>query len=254
MSTNIPSLKELMEAGVHFGHVAKYWNPKTADFIYTKRDRVHVLDLEKTHKALTEILPKITAYVAQGKVILLVGTKKQIRSIITEVGPATGMPYIDLRWLGGTLTNFKVMQLSIKRMKEILEFLNSEKSSRIIKKERLNLQRQYDRMHEKFGGLLNLNKLPDAVFIIDPHYERNAIHEAKVLGLEIFAILDTNSDPSEVDYVIPANDDAKKSVALIMNSVKEAILDGQKQIKVSVSPQVNVEIKDEAEQDKKSAE
>ena len=140
------------------------------------------------------------------------------------------------------------MQLSIKRMKEIAEFLNSEKSSRIIKKERLNLQRQLERMHEKFGGLLNLNKLPDAVFIIDPHYERNAIHEAKNLGLEIFAILDTNSDPSEVDYVIPANDDAKKSVELIMNSVKEAILAGQKQIKTDTKLQIDTN------KDQKSAE
>lgn len=232
MSTNIPSLKELMEAGVHFGHVAKYWNPRTEPYIYTKRDRIHVLDLEKTHQALTEILPKITEFVSQGKTILLVGTKKQIRSIITEIGPATGMPYIDLRWLGGTLTNFKVMQLSIKRMKEISEFLNSEKSGRLIKKERLNLQRQLVRMQEKFGGLLNLDKLPDAIFVIDPHYEKGAISEAKALGIKIFAILDTNSDPSDIDYVIPANDDAKKSVELIMNSVKEAILEGKSKLKL----------------------
>lgn len=242
MSITIPSLKELMEAGVHFGHAAKYWNPKTADYIYTKRDRIHVLNLEKTYQALTEILPKISEFIALGKKILLVGTKKQIRSIITETGTATGMPYSDLRWLGGTLTNFKVMLFSIKRMKEISEFLYSDKSNRLIKKERLNLTRQLERMQAKFGGLLNLDKLPDAIFIIDPHYEKGAIHEAKELGIKIFAILDTNSDPSDIDYIIPANDDAKKSVELIMGKVKEAILEGIAKNKIE-KPKIADQIK-----------
>lgn len=229
MSITIPTLEELMKAGVHFGHVAKYWHPKTEPYIYLKRDRVHVLNLEKTQEALSTVLPVITEFVASNKSILLVGTKRQIQEIVKNVGEETGMPYMDSGWIGGALTNFSVMLTTIKRMKEIDEILNSEKSQKLIKKERLNLARQLERMKGKFGGLINLTRLPDAIFIIDPHHERSATREARLLDIMTIAILDTNSDPTGINHIIPANDDAKKSVELIMNLVKQAILDGKNQ-------------------------
>lgn len=239
MSIKVPSLKEMMEQGVHFGHVAKYWHPKAAPYIFLRRDKIHILNLEKTKEALEQILPKITEEIKAGKIFLIVGTKRQIRSIIKEVGLKVGMPYVYLRWLGGILTNFDVMKQSIKRMKEIEEMLASEESRLMIKKEKLNYQRQLLRMKEKFGGLVDLKKLPDYLLVIDPHYEKSAVKEAKALEIKIIAILDTNSDPISIDYVIPANDDAKKSVELIMNLVEQAILEGMSNIKTQNSkPQV----------------
>lgn len=239
MSIKIPSLKEMMEQGVHFGHVAKYWQPKAAPYIFLRRDKIHILNLEKTKQALEQILPKITEEIKAGKIFLIVGTKKQIRSIIKEVGTKVGMPYVDLRWLGGILTNFDIMKQSIKRMKEIDQMLASEESRQMIKKEKLNYQRQLERMREKFGGLVDMNKLPDYLLVIDPHYEKSAVKEAKALGIKIVAILDSNSDPTSVDYVIPANDDAKKSVELMMNLVEQAILEGKSNLKSQISkPQV----------------
>lgn len=227
MLKNIPSLEDLMAAGVHFGHVAKYWHPKSAPFIFAKRDKIHILNLEKTQEALERVLPELQKLSEAGKKILFVGTKKQIRDVIRYVGEETGMPYLELRWLGGTLTNFEVMKSSIRRMKEIEEFLSSEKVTKYAKKERLNLARQLERMKKKFGGLRYMAGMPDVVFIVDPHYERSAIREAKRVGIPIFALLDSNSDPTEIDYVIPGNDDARKSVDLIMGCVREAILAGQ---------------------------
>ena len=197
-------------------------------YIFLRRDKIHVINLEKTRDALKDILPRISKHMSGGKNFLLVGTKKQIRSIITQIGQETHIPYIDLRWLGGTLTNFSVMKNSLKRMKEIEELLASEKSKRMIKKERLNLERQLKRMKEKFGGLTNLNNIPDAIFVIDPKHEQSAIKEAKICKIEIYALADTNSDPTDIDYLIPGNDDAFKSVELIMGLVKDAILEGQK--------------------------
>lgn len=227
----IPTLSSMMAAGLHFGHVTKYWQPKMKPYIFLRRDKIHVINLEKTRDALKDILPRLTKHVASGKNLLLIGTKKQIRSIVTTVGQETHIPYVDLRWLGGTLTNFPVMKNSLKRMKEIEEILMSEKSQRMIKKERLNLERQLKRMKEKFGGLANLTKVPEAIFVIDPHHEQSAIKEAKVCKIEIYALADTNSDPTDIDYLIPGNDDAFKSVELIMGLIKEAIFEGQKAAK-----------------------
>ena len=176
--------------------------------------------------------------------VLCVSTNPASQDLVENFAKKFTFPYAMKRWLGGTLTNFKVMQQSIKRMKEISEFLDSEKSKSLIKKERLNLERQFERMRIKFGGLLNMNKLPDAIFVIDPHFEKGAVREAKEFGIKIFAILDTNSDPSDIDYVIPANDDAKKSVEMIMNLVKEAILEGAKKTKIDTNSQIKINAAD----------
>lgn len=228
MAIKIPTLRELMSAGVHFGHVAKYWHPKMAPYIFVKRDKIHVLNLEKTKEALEQILPQISQHIAAGKNLLLVGTKKQIRDITKSIAEETSMPYVDTRWLGGTLTNFEVIKSSLKRMAEIESLLASDEIKKYIKKERLNLERQLSRMKTKFGGLTGIQKLPAALFIIDPHYEKSAVKEARELGIEIYALADSNADPTLIDHLIPGNDDIRNSVALMMDLVKQAILEGQK--------------------------
>lgn len=225
---SIPDLRTLMESGVHFGHASGKWHPKMRPYIFATRDKLHIIDLEKTQEKLVETLTLLEDRIKQGKTIVLVGTKKQVSDRIKEIGERHTMPYINVRWPGGVMTNFAEMQKSINRMKKLTEFLASEEAEKTIKKERVRMESDLRRMQYKFGGLTNMNKKPDALFVIDPGHEHNAIKEARHQGIEIFGVIDTNSNPADVDHLIPANDDGPKSLTLILGLIEETIISGQK--------------------------
>jgi small subunit ribosomal protein S2 len=224
----IPDIRELMESGMHFGHASGKWHPKMKPYIYATRDKLHIIDLEQTRSKLTEVLGLLEERIRDGKSVVLVGTKKQVSDRIKEVGEACGISYVNVRWLGGTMTNFAEVQKSIARMKRYEEHLASPEAEKMIKKERVMMENEVRRMHYKFGGLRNMTKKPDVLFIIDPSHEHNAVKEASLNKIEMFAVVDTNSNPSLVDHVIPANDDAPKSLTLLMNYIEQTVLSGQK--------------------------
>jgi small subunit ribosomal protein S2 len=223
----IPEVRELMDAGVHFGHASGKWHPKMAPYIFCTRDKLHIIDLEKTREKLTEVLPLIEERIASGKSFILVGTKRQVADMVRDMGKELDINFVNERWLGGTMTNFGQMMQSISRMKKTEELLSSEEANKMIKKERVMLASELKRMHAKFSGLRNFTKKPDFLIVIDPSYEHNAIKEARFEGVEIFAVVDTNSDPSQVHHVIPANDDGPKSLSLILGLLKETIASGK---------------------------
>lgn len=228
----IPDIKELMEAGVHFGHASGHWHPKMKPYIFAARNKLHIIDLEKSKEQLEKVLPILEERIRDGKTMVLVGTKKQVSDKVKQIGEELNVNYVNIRWLGGCLTNFGEMQKSIARMKRIEAQLAGPEAQSIIKKERVMLDNELKRMLQKFGGLRNLNKKPDFVFVVDPENEKNAIKEARNQGLEVFAICDTNADPSKVDHVIPANDDGVKSLNLILDLVAKTIANGQKLVSV----------------------
>lgn len=223
----IPDVRELMDAGVHFGHASGKWHPKMAPYIFCTRDKLHIIDLEKTREQLEKVLPVIEERIAAGKSFILVGTKRQVADMVQAMGTELDINFVNERWLGGTMTNFGQMMQSISRMKKTEETLASEDAAKMIKKERVMLASELKRMHAKFSGLRNFTKKPDFLIIIDPSYEHNAVKEARFEGIEMFAIVDTNSDPSQVDHVIPANDDGPKSLKLILDLLKETIASGK---------------------------
>ena len=223
----IPDIRTLMEAGMHFGHASGKWHPKMKPYIFATRDKLHIIDLEQTRTKLTEVLTILEQRIADNKSIVLVGTKKQASERVKAIGDATGLSYVDVRWLGGTMTNFVEVQKSIARMKKLEAFLASEEAEHTIKKERVAMETDLARMQHKFGGLRNMNRKPDALFVIDPSQEHNAIKEARGEGMEIFAIVDTNCNPELVDHVIPANDDAPRSIKLLLDLLEETIKSGQ---------------------------
>jgi small subunit ribosomal protein S2 len=252
----IPDVKTLMEAGVHFGHASGRWHPKMKPYIFATRDKLHIIDLEKTREKLTETLTLLEQYVRSGKVIVLVGSKKQISERVKLIGETLKVPYVDVRWPGGIMTNFAEMQKSITRMKRTEEFLASGDASKMIKKERVMLESELNRMHHKFGGLRDLTKKPDALFVIDPSYEKNAIKEARHEGLKIFGIVDTNCNPTDTDHFIPANDDGPKSMSLLLDLIEETIRNGQKVISVGAEekPAVTEDISVKAPEGEAAAE
>jgi small subunit ribosomal protein S2 len=202
MSTTTPDIRDLMQAGVHFGHASGRWHPKMKPYIFATRDKLHIMDLEKTREQIAIVLPILEERVKSGKLVVLVGTKKQVSPLVAEIGKKLGIPYVSERWLGGSLTNWAEMQASIARMKRVEAILaDEEQASRMIKKERVAMEGDLKRMHVKFDGVRDLTRKPDVVFVIDPSYEHNAIKESRDQGLEIFGICDTNSDPSVLDHV-----------------------------------------------------
>lgn len=243
----IPEVRELMEAGVHFGHASGKWHPKMAPYIFCTRDKLHIIDLEKTQTQLKSVLTELENFIRSGKTLMLVGTKRQVAPMVKEMAERLNIPYVSERWLGGTMTNFGQMLQSIDRMKKAEEILSTDEANKMIKKERVMLQAELKRMHAKFGGLRNFNKKPDALFVIDPSYEHNAIKEARFEGIEIFGVVDTNSDPSTINHVIPANDDGPKSLKLILDLVEKTIAEGQKLISVSKDSN-SVPVADEKEE------
>ena len=220
-------MKELLEAGVHFGHQKRRWNPKMRKFIYTTRKNIHIIDLQKTLQYLKEACEVVRKAGEEGKIILYVGTKKQAVESIEENAKRAGMPYVNHRWLGGMLTNFKTIQKSIRKLEIIEEMEESGQLELLTKKERLILLRKKKKLERSIGGIRHMKRLPDFLFIIDTVREKNAVREAIKLGIPIIAPLDTNCDPDEVDYPIPANDDAIRSIKLLCTHITNAYLEGK---------------------------
>ncbi len=229
------TLLELLKSGAHFGHNTSRWNPKMKPYIFTVRNNIHILDLEKTKKALTEALTYLKSVVAKGGTVLFVGTKRQTKEIVKNAAVNCGMPYINVRWLGGTFTNFKTIQKTIRKL-EKLENLKAtgELESHYTKKERLLVEREIEKMKKLFEGIVNMKKLPEAIFVTDVKHEDIAVKEAKKSRVSVVGLVDTNSSPENVNFVIPCNDDATKAVELIATAASEAIVEG----KSTVSPVV----------------
>lgn len=220
------SMKQLLEAGVHFGHQTRRWNPKMAKYIFTERNGIYIIDLQKTVKKVEEAYNFVRDLGANGGKILFVGTKKQAQDSVKEEAERSGMYYINQRWLGGTLTNFSTIQKRINRLHELEKWETDGTFEVLPKKEVILLRKEKERLEKFLGGISHMRELPDAMFIIDPRKERIAVAEARKLGIPIVAIVDTNCDPDEIDYVIPGNDDAIRAVKLLTAKVADAIIEG----------------------------
>ncbi len=218
--------QDLLEAGVHFGHLRKKWNPKMMPYIFMERKGIHIIDLNKTLESLEETAGALKAMARAGKKILFVATKKQAKSIVEEAANRVNMPFVTERWLGGMLTNFATIRKSIKKMQSIERMMNDGTFENITKKERLQLTREKAKLEKVLGGIANMSRLPAAIYIVDIGNEHIALAEAKRLNIPTLAMVDTNCDPTQVDYAIPANDDATKSIAIITNYLTEAIIEG----------------------------
>ena len=219
-------MKELLEAGVHFGHQTKRWNPKMKDFIFGERNGIYIIDLQKTHRLLQDALQYAQDLAAQGKTILFVGTKRQAQDAISEEAQRCGMFYVNQRWLGGLLTNWVTVQKSVKRLKELDDMATDGRYELLPKKEVIKLERERKHLQANLAGIKNMNRLPDAIFVIDSNKEQIAVREARKLGIPVVAVVDTNCDPSEVDYVIPGNDDALRAIRLFTSKISESIAEG----------------------------
>jgi len=221
----IISMKQLLEAGVHFGHQTRRWNPKMAPYIFTERNGIYIIDLQKTVRKVDEAYQFVRNTVAEGGTVLFVGTKKQAQETIRQEAERCGMPYVNQRWLGGMLTNFQTIRSRIDRLEQ-LENMESDGSFELLpKKEVMQLQKEKERLERFLGGIRTLRRLPDAVFVVDPRKEKIAVAEARKLGIPIIAIVDTNCDPDEIDYVIPGNDDAIRAVRLLTSKIADAVLE-----------------------------
>ncbi len=223
------AIEELLKAGVHFGHLTSRWNPKMRPFIFMERNGIHIIDLVQTQQLLDRAAEAATRFARQGKKILFVGTKKQARDIVRAQAEACGQPYVVERWLGGTLTNFQTIRQSIRRMEELARMEEEGILSQLKKKERLMKQREREKLERTLGGIAQMARLPGALFIVDVVREHIAVSEARKLGIPIIAMVDTNADPELIDYPIPANDDAVRSIELITSVIASAILEGTKQ-------------------------
>ena len=223
----VVSMKQLLEAGVHFGHQTRRWNPKMAEYIFTERNGIYIIDLQKTVKKLEEAYAFVRELSENGGELLFVGTKKQAMDSIREEAIRCGMPYVNARWLGGMLTNFGTIQKRIRRLAQLKQMETAGTFAMLPKKEVIKLQLEIEKLEKFMGGITGMKKQPDALFIVDPRKERIAVAEAHKLGIPIIAIVDTNCDPDEVDYVIPGNDDAIRAVRLISGAMADAIIEGR---------------------------
>jgi small subunit ribosomal protein S2 len=229
------SLLEMLKAGAHFGHKSSLWNPKMAPFIFTTRTGIHIIDLEKTKTKLIDALTYLNNLVAKGGVVLFVGTKKHTRTVIKNAAESCGMPYVVTRWLGGTFTNFKTIQRTIKKMERMQKMVADGEITRYTKKEQLMIARELEKMRNIFEGIKDMRKLPDAIFVLDVKVDEIPVKEAKHAGVKIVGIVDTNCDPSLIDYPIPSNDDAIKVVDYMANIVAESINEGKKRFSTTDS-------------------
>ena len=232
------SMKQLLEAGVHFGHQTRRWNPKMAPYIFTERNGIYIIDLQKTVRKIDEAYMFVRDLALEGKSILFVGTKKQAQESIEAEAKRCGMYYVNNRWLGGTLTNFRTIQTRIKKLNEIDKMEKDGQFDVLPKKEVIKLCAEREKLLKNLGGIREMKKLPGALFVVDPRKERIAVQEARILGIPIVAIVDTNCDPDEIDYVIPGNDDAIRAVKLIAGKLADAVLEGKQgeQIEDEASP------------------
>ena len=222
---SVISMKQLLEAGVHFGHQTRRWNPKMAEYIYTERNGIHIIDLQKSVGKVDEAYKAVADIAANGGTILFVGTKKQAQDAIASEAERCGMFYVNERWLGGMLTNFKTIQSRINRLKEIEAMEEDGTFDVLPKKEVINLKKELEKLQKNLGGIKEMKRLPDAIFIVDPKKEKICVQEAHALGIELIGIADTNCDPDELDYVIPGNDDAIRAVKLIVSKMADAVIE-----------------------------
>lgn len=221
-----PTYKDLLNAGVHFGHLKKKWNPKMSPYIFMERRGIHIIDLNRTLESMDESYDALRSIARSGRKIMFVATKKQARNIVADAARSVGMPFVTERWLGGMMTNFATIRRSIKKMQNIDRMLQDGSLESVTKKERLTLTRERDKLEKVLGGIANLNRPPAAVFLVDIGHEHIAVSEAHKLGMRTFGIVDTNVDPTKVDFAIPGNDDASKSVKIIVDYMVEAIREG----------------------------
>jgi len=224
------TMREMLECGVHFGHQTRYWNPKMAQYIFGHRNKIHIINLEKTLALYLDALKFVRQLSANKGSILFVGTKRQAREIINEEAQRCGSPFVDHRWLGGMLTNYKTVKLSIKRLKDLETMAEDGTFEKMTKKEGLNFQRETEKLQRSLGGIKDMGSLPDALFVIDVGYHKGAIAEAKKLGIPVIAVVDTNHNPEGIDYVIPGNDDTSRAIRLYARGVADAILEGRSQV------------------------
>jgi small subunit ribosomal protein S2 len=233
------SMRQMLEAGVHFGHQTRYWNPMMAPYIFGERNKIHIINLEHTLPMYHEAANFLGKLAAKNANILFVGTKRAAQEAVKEAAIRCGMPYVNRRWLGGMLTNYKTVKMSIKRLKD-LELLTQDGTlNRLTKKEALSLTRELEKLERSLGGIKDMNNLPDALFIIDVGYERIAIKEAVKLGIPICGVVDTNHNPQYVDYVIPGNDDAIRAITLYVNGIADAIIEGRQAQLLKVNEKVD---------------
>ncbi|MGB6102578.1 MAG: 30S ribosomal protein S2 [Pusillimonas sp.] len=222
-------MREMLEAGVHFGHQTRYWNPKMAPFIFGHRNKIHIVNLEQTVVKYQEAAKFVRQIAARGGNVLFVGTKRAARELVAAEAARCGMPYVDSRWLGGMMTNFKTVKTSVKRLKEMEVQLAEGATERMSKKEALMFDRELEKLNKAIGGIKDMNTLPDALFVIDVGYHKIAIAEARTLGIPVVAVVDTNHSPDGVEYVIPGNDDSAKAIALYARGMADAVLEGREQ-------------------------
>ncbi|MDP2901726.1 MAG: 30S ribosomal protein S2 [Methylovulum sp.] len=222
------SMRQMLEAGVHFGHQTRYWNPKMANFLFGARNKIHIIDLEKTLPLFNDAMNYLGQMAANKGTILFVGTKKAARKVVAEEAARCGMPYVNHRWLGGMMTNFKTIKKSINRLKE-LEAMKADGTlyQRFAKKEALGMERELEKLERSLGGIKDMKGIPDVIFILDVGYEKNAISEAKKLGIPVVGIVDSNNSPEQIDYVIPGNDDSIRAVKLYCESVCAAVMEAK---------------------------
>ncbi|WP_297359308.1 30S ribosomal protein S2 [Thauera sp.] len=224
------TMRQMLEAGVHFGHQTRFWNPRMAPYIFGQRNKIHIVNLEKTMVKYNEAIEFVRKLAANRGNIMFVSTKRQAREIIAEEAQRAGMPYVDERWLGGMLTNFKTVKQSIKRLKEVEAMMEDGSVERLSKREALTVRRELDKLQKSIGGIKDMGGLPDALFVIDVGYHKIAITEAQKLGIPVVAVVDTNHSPDGVDYLIPGNDDSSRAIRLYARGVADAVLQGRSQV------------------------
>ena len=240
------SMRDMLAAGVHFGHQTRFWNPKMAPFIFGARNKIHIINLEKTLPAFNEALIELRNMASKGKKVMFVGTKRAAAKVIAEQASRVGMPYVDQRWLGGMLTNYKTIRQSIKRLIDLETESQDGTFDLLSKKEALLRTRMMNKLESSLGGIKEMGGLPDAIFVVDVQHEHIAITEANKLGIPVFGVVDTNSDPAGVDHVIPGNDDAIRAIRLYVTAVADAIAEGKANVATDVDPDEFVEVQEAA--------
>ncbi len=224
------TMRQMLEAGCHFGHQTRFWNPKMAPFIFGARNKIHIVNLEKSLPMLQDAAKVARQLAAKRGTILFVGTKRAARDIVAEEAARCGMPWVTHRWLGGMLTNYKTVKQSVKRLKDLEAQLTESENSPLSKREILTMQREFDNLNRSLGGIKDMDKLPDALFVIDTGYQKIAISEASKLGIPVIGVVDTNNSPANIDYIIPGNDDASNAIRLYAQAMADAVLEGRSQV------------------------
>jgi small subunit ribosomal protein S2 len=242
------TMRQMLEAGVHFGHQTRYWNPKMADYIFGQRNKIHIVNLEKTMQMYQDAMKYVRQLASNRGTILFVGTKRQAREIVAEEAQRAAMPFVDHRWLGGMLTNFKTVKASVKRLKDLEQMATDGTLERMTKREALSHQREMEKLLKSLGGIKEMNALPDAMFVVDVGYHKIAVTEAKKLGVPIIGVVDTNHSPDGISYVIPGNDDSSRAIRLYSRGVADAILEGKSTViqEIVQSGDEFVEVSEEA--------